>query len=458
MKTHTRRKKKRISKPSFVARLREWEHRSLGLFACFVLLAFGFGVELNAQGFFFWKTTFASIDPLITYTGVVTPVELVPDYSRWSTYGGNADENTFEQVPSSILIPLPTYTLAVSPVPSIPSSSSAVFTVGYEASYDSGWDKTGGHAGVDIRLPMRTPIRSIANGVVERVGSGVGGFGKYVVIRHPHVPDPDHPGSTTVLHSVYAHLDQQIAQEGQIVGKGQRIALSGKTGLATGPHLYFQIDRDSAPFHPYWPFTGQEARDARMSFWAAVNAGLHAERIAQYTVHPMLFVESQSAGTVVAEAGNHSSSGAKPLTAAQFRAQRIAERRQVIASASSSIRSVEAIATTAAPVQLSTRVTAKVASVAIQSEYLFTDNRWKTVRLSLVDEHGGYADPATLKGNLYLRTAYGEAVFMPSVLRSQDFKNGTVTVKMKPVGRRTVVILVQPLGTMSPPIRYAKGN
>jgi murein DD-endopeptidase MepM/ murein hydrolase activator NlpD len=52
---------------------------------------------------------------------------------------------------------------------------------------------------------------------------------------------------------------------------GQEIGKTGSTGMSTGEHLHFQIDRASAPFHPYWPFSFKEARDLGLGFMEAVN-------------------------------------------------------------------------------------------------------------------------------------------------------------------------------------------
>ena len=56
--------------------------------------------------------------------------------------------------------------------------------------------------------------------------------------------------------------------------------------------MHFQIDRASAPFHPYWPFSFKEARDLGLGFMEAVNRGLGIENARKFTVNPLVFLES----------------------------------------------------------------------------------------------------------------------------------------------------------------------
>lgn len=94
---------------------------------------------------------------------------------------------------------------------------------------------------------------------------------KYIIIRHDNVP---YEGKTQTLYSSYLHLSSIDIAEGTKVKKGQMIGKVGSTGISTAPHLHFQIDRDDAPFHPYWPFTMEDARNAGLSFFDAISAGL----------------------------------------------------------------------------------------------------------------------------------------------------------------------------------------
>lgn len=85
------------------------------------------------------------------------------------------------------------------------------------------------HKGVDWGVPVGSSIYAASGGTVTRAG-WYGGYGYVVFIRHP--------GGTETR---YAHLSRVLVSVGQSVKQGQRIALSGNTGVSTGPHLHFEI-------------------------------------------------------------------------------------------------------------------------------------------------------------------------------------------------------------------------
>ena len=94
------------------------------------------------------------------------------------------------------------------------------------------------HTGIDITMPRGTPLHATADGVVSFSGRN-GGNGNIVVIEHGHG-----------LTSVYAHNSQNSVKAGQAVKRGEVIALSGSTGISTGPHLHYEVWRDGQSINP----------------------------------------------------------------------------------------------------------------------------------------------------------------------------------------------------------------
>lgn len=94
------------------------------------------------------------------------------------------------------------------------------------------------HAGIDIAIPEGTRICAAAAGRVVTAG-WEGGFGFLVVLEHED-------GYSTY----YGHLSQPLVVVGQFVEMGQTIALSGNTGLSTGPHLHFETRHDGVALDP----------------------------------------------------------------------------------------------------------------------------------------------------------------------------------------------------------------
>jgi len=87
------------------------------------------------------------------------------------------------------------------------------------------------HKGIDFAVPDGTPVMAAGAGTVQIEGK-VNGYGNFVVINHNN-------GYSTA----YGHLSRFAAgiHKGMRVRQGQVIAYSGHTGLATGPHLHYEI-------------------------------------------------------------------------------------------------------------------------------------------------------------------------------------------------------------------------
>lgn len=94
------------------------------------------------------------------------------------------------------------------------------------------------HTGVDIGAGYGSPIRAAADGEVILAGH-MRGYGNTVIV--------DHGGGVSTL---YAHCSDILVFEGQNVQKGQIIARVGSTGLATGPHLHFEVRHNGTPVNP----------------------------------------------------------------------------------------------------------------------------------------------------------------------------------------------------------------
>lgn len=454
------------------------KQKSSFLVAAISLVAFIGGNMVGQHGWYaFWKAALGQgDDSLITYTGTVTPLALVPDYERWGSYGGTEEEHTFRQVPSDALVPMPAYESAKEQRRYEEAPAGDVYSIGYLGSYETGAEGEGSHVGVDIRVPEGTPVRSIANGIVDRVANDAGGFGKLIVVRHPHMPDPNQPSKETVLYSSYAHLSEQYVREGEVVQKGQEIGLSGQSGFATGPHLHFQIDRDTAPWHPYWPFTTSELRDAGLTTVQAINAAFHREQGEQYTVNPILYAQRNFASPTIKDGDGKlmvkKESKARPSTAETLTALRTTRRQARLVRLG---KAVEAVAVqTPAVTQVTTVATVseslppavapvivppalpEVKTVDIQHDQRIEGRAWENVRITLRDAAGNVASEKYFKQKLYMRTAYGEAEFDPPVLTAANFQNGSATVRMLPRGQRTVVILVEPFSVLSAPMEHVR--
>lgn len=85
------------------------------------------------------------------------------------------------------------------------------------------------HKGIDWAVPSGTAVWASRGGKVIRAGWG-SGYGYVVYIQHDD-------GAVTR----YGHLSKILCKSGQSVKQGEKIALSGNTGVSTGAHLHFEI-------------------------------------------------------------------------------------------------------------------------------------------------------------------------------------------------------------------------
>ncbi|WP_211328824.1 peptidoglycan DD-metalloendopeptidase family protein [Shewanella algidipiscicola] len=98
--------------------------------------------------------------------------------------------------------------------------------------------RTAPHNGTDFATPVGTKIVAPGDGIVSLV-TDHRYAGKYVVIEHGNK-----------YRTRYLHLSKALVHKGQRVSRGQVIALSGKTGRITGPHLHYEFHVNGRPVDP----------------------------------------------------------------------------------------------------------------------------------------------------------------------------------------------------------------
>ena len=95
------------------------------------------------------------------------------------------------------------------------------------------------HKGVDWATPVGTAVMASSSGTVAKAGWG-SGYGYVVYINHAD-------GRQTR----YGHLSKVLVSAGQKVSQGDKIALSGNTGVSTGPHIHFEILINGKQVNPF---------------------------------------------------------------------------------------------------------------------------------------------------------------------------------------------------------------
>jgi murein DD-endopeptidase MepM/ murein hydrolase activator NlpD len=98
--------------------------------------------------------------------------------------------------------------------------------------------KTSVHRGMDFRGKTGTPVKAINSGNVVLTDDLFYG-GNTLIVDHG-----------MGLYSVYMHLSKFEAEKGDIVSKGDVIALIGSSGRVTGPHLHMSVKLNGISVNP----------------------------------------------------------------------------------------------------------------------------------------------------------------------------------------------------------------
>ncbi len=106
------------------------------------------------------------------------------------------------------------------------------------------------HVGIDLAADYGTPVKAVADGKVQTAG-WAGELGNAIRIAHQNG-----------MVSIYGHLSKIMpsVKPGTYVSVGQLIGLVGSTGLSTGPHLHFALEKNGAFVNPLTQTLGENHR------------------------------------------------------------------------------------------------------------------------------------------------------------------------------------------------------
>ena len=94
------------------------------------------------------------------------------------------------------------------------------------------------HEGLDIANSVGTPIHAPAQATVVFSGRK-SGYGQIVILDHGYG-----------LETWYGHASKLLVKPGQLVRRGQTIALIGNLGHSTGPHVHYEVRVHGIPVDP----------------------------------------------------------------------------------------------------------------------------------------------------------------------------------------------------------------
>ena len=106
------------------------------------------------------------------------------------------------------------------------------------------------HDGIDLSGKLNTPIYSTGYGKVIDIKYSTTGYGNVIKIKH-----------NDSIETVYAHLNSIDVKIGDIVQQHQKIGAMGKSGLATGVHLHYEVrlhNKAQNPLNYFSPFIDEQ--------------------------------------------------------------------------------------------------------------------------------------------------------------------------------------------------------
>ncbi len=95
------------------------------------------------------------------------------------------------------------------------------------------------HFGMDFACQIGTEVIATADGKIAELRNSTG-YGKLIIIDH----------GSNGFETYYAQLSEFKVMQGDEVKKGQVIALSGNSGMSSGPHLHYEVKREGHRVDP----------------------------------------------------------------------------------------------------------------------------------------------------------------------------------------------------------------
>lgn len=174
-----------------------------------------------------------SFDKLPAQGGPYLPASLQQEISMASMEQQMTELNALLSDRSDKLVALETMLmqdkLSKKLLPSVAPIKDAWYSSNFGWRIDPFTGKNAMHEGVDYMVPEGTPINASAGGMVVYADAHPQ-YGNMIEIDH---------GNQVITR--YAHASKLLVKVGQMVRRGQEIAVSGSTGRSTGPHLHFEV-------------------------------------------------------------------------------------------------------------------------------------------------------------------------------------------------------------------------
>ncbi|SFL68512.1 M23 family metallopeptidase [Pelosinus propionicus] len=101
------------------------------------------------------------------------------------------------------------------------------------------------HEGIEMEAALGTSVQAAAPGKVKMITDSAQ-LGKVVIIEH-----------SQEIETLYGHLGEVIVQQGDEISQGQIIAKVGKSGMVTGPLLYFEVRENGKAIDPTTRLKGE---------------------------------------------------------------------------------------------------------------------------------------------------------------------------------------------------------